>query len=124
MKNQKANTNQIEYSYRYNGEPVKHEGRCDICPLKKEWGAKYKKVFAHKYDPAGTGVKVLLVGEAPGFTENSKGIPFIGKMGRLLRSTFEQVAEELGLMYTITLNETTRKVPVGHAITNDANVSH
>ena len=35
--------------------------------------------------------KLMLIGEAPGFYEDQKGIPFVGKAGQLLEKIFASV---------------------------------
>lgn len=35
--------------------------------------------------------KLMLIGEAPGFNEDKKGLPFVGKAGQLLDKIFESV---------------------------------
>lgn len=56
-----------------------HKLQCKICPLNNQPGIKH-------LEPNGSiNPKCYILGEAPGETENSKGIPFVGKAGRVLR---------------------------------------
>ena len=55
---------------------------CQNCPLGK---TRTKLVF-------GCGIpndKIMLIGEAPGYWEDQKGIPFVGKAGQLLDKILE-----------------------------------
>lgn len=54
--------------------------------------------------PAGTGVKVLVIGEAPGKREDELGRPFIGPSGKLLKALLNQAGfdvSELGFCNTV-----------------------
>jgi uracil-DNA glycosylase family 4 len=58
---------------------------CEACRL-------FHKCNFPKMAPHGKGkLEVLLVGEAPGKTEDEKGIPFVGKSGKLLESTLRDI---------------------------------
>lgn len=60
---------------------------CEKCGL-------YKNCISPKMEPSGKGRKdILLIGEAPGKTEDEENTQFIGRSGQLLRETIE----ELGL---------------------------
>lgn len=59
--------------------------KCGACGL-------YKKCASPKMEPFGQGSKrVLVVGEAPGETEDEEGRPFIGKAGQHLRTSLGQI---------------------------------
>ena len=58
--------------------------QCNKCPLGK---TRTKSVFS-------AGIpnnKIMLIGEAPGYWEDQKGEPFVGKAGQLLDKIFESV---------------------------------
>lgn len=58
--------------------------QCNKCPLGK---TRTKSVFS-------AGIpnnKIMLIGEAPGYWEDQKGEPFVGKAGQLLDRIFESV---------------------------------
>ena len=58
--------------------------KCNKCPLGK---TRTKSVFS-------AGIpnnKIMLIGEAPGYWEDQKGEPFVGKAGQLLDRIFESV---------------------------------
>lgn len=59
---------------------------CDACELKKHWPALLnpKMPIASPEEPSLQ--RVLLLGEAPGETEDQEGIPFVGKTGQYLRN--------------------------------------
>lgn len=60
------------------------KSKCNSC----EVGSAYKKVVlsdGNTLDP-----KVVIIGEAPGANEILEGRPFVGKAGKLLRSTLEK----------------------------------
>lgn len=64
---------------------------CEPCSLRKEW-----KWLAHPQMPIAapsenSDYRIVVVGEAPGETEDNEGIPFVGKTGRFLR---EQIPTE------------------------------
>jgi DNA polymerase len=59
---------------------------CVACP---ELAAARTNVVVGTRPPAGA--RVLLVGEAPGATEDERGIPFVGKAGQLLDELLESV---------------------------------
>jgi uracil-DNA glycosylase len=61
--------------------------RCTACP---ELAATRRHVVVGTAPP---GARLLLVGEAPGATEDESGLPFVGASGRLL----DQVLAEAGL---------------------------
>lgn len=57
---------------------------CEKCPLSK---SRHSVVFSDgKPNP-----KLMLVGEAPGYWEDQKGKPFVGKAGQLLDKIFASV---------------------------------
>ncbi|MEM3086875.1 MAG: uracil-DNA glycosylase [Halobacteria archaeon] len=58
---------------------------CARCPLHK---SRTQAVFGE--GPAGA--KVMFVGEAPGFTEDQQGRPFVGDAGRILTELIEGAA--------------------------------
>lgn len=63
--------------------------KCGSCGL-------FKTCESPKMKPYGAGAKrVLVVGEAPGQTEDEQGRPFIGKAGQFLRSKLESLGIEL-----------------------------
>lgn len=68
-------------------------GDCRLCPL---WETRKNIVF-------GTGdphARAVLVGEAPGATEDERGLPFVGRAGELLdRMLVEQAGIERGSVY-------------------------
>src|ERR1039458_8294336 len=58
---------------------------CDVCPLKKEWQyLKHPRMIVtpptHPSD-----FRILIIGEAPGKTEDFEGKQFVGQTGRYLR---------------------------------------
>lgn len=56
---------------------------CKLCGL-------YRKCKSPKMEPFGENKRnIMIVGEAPGKTEDEKGIPFIGKSGALLDNVFD-----------------------------------
>ena len=57
---------------------------CQKCPLSK---SRHKVVFSGGVPNS----KMMLIGEAPGYWEDQKGIPFVGKAGQLLDKIFECV---------------------------------
>lgn len=66
-------------------EPIQRKhplAKCEQCPL-----AGPENAFVPSYGP--DKVKVVAVGEAPGFQEAEKGIPFIGPSGRLLTTVLK-----------------------------------
>jgi len=58
-------------------------GDCKKCKL---WKSRAKIIFGKGPRDA----NILLIGEAPGGEENIKGVPFIGKMGKLLDRFFAE----------------------------------
>lgn len=49
------------------------------------------KISSRKVNPTGPlGAKILVVGEAPGADEDSKGIPFVGRSGEILWDAFKR----------------------------------
>lgn len=76
---------------------IRHENRwlhCERCEIGKS-------AFNHVFGRGTLPCDVLLVGEGPGRTENSVGIPFCGRSGRLLNAALESI-----------------KFPFSYAITN------
>ncbi|MFX0132478.1 MAG: DNA polymerase [Candidatus Hodarchaeota archaeon] len=62
---------------------------CEKCSLKNN-------CYTPKMQPSGEGLKkIMIVGEAPGKTEDEEGIPFIGKSGKLL----SEILEDLGINF-------------------------
>jgi len=57
---------------------------CSSCSLR---GTCTSPVVGHSSAPANFKPPILVVGEAPGQEEDLQGVPFIGKSGKLLRST-------------------------------------
>ncbi|MDD3435647.1 MAG: uracil-DNA glycosylase [Candidatus Gastranaerophilales bacterium] len=57
---------------------------CQKCPLAK---SRTNVVFSD----GKPNNKLMLIGEAPGFYEDQKGIPFVGKAGQLLDKIFQSV---------------------------------
>lgn len=56
----------------------------------------YKKATTPKMKPYGNFKRgIMNIGEAPGETEDLKGIPFVGKTGRLLQRTYEELGIDL-----------------------------
>jgi len=62
--------------------------KCGSCGL-------YRGCHTPKMKPYGKGDRVLVVGEAPGETEDEKGRPFIGKAGQFLRETLGRIKVDL-----------------------------
>lgn len=63
--------------------------KCEACSL-------YKKCNSPKMEVDGDGRKgILVVGEAPGETEDEKGRPFVGKAGKLLKDALRGAGVEL-----------------------------
>lgn len=70
-------------------KPVGLVPKCGACGL-------YLKCHSPKIKPYGEGRRrVLVVGEAPGQTEDEEDRPFIGKAGQFLRDTLEQLDIDL-----------------------------
>lgn len=66
-------------------EKIKKEClKCNACPLSK---TRTNVVFSDGIPNS----KLVLVGEAPGYWEDIKGLPFVGKAGQLLDKIFECV---------------------------------
>lgn len=61
----------------------KHHGKCR-CELKK---VATQPVFGNGNEKA----KIVFIGEAPGRDEDLAGIPFVGRAGKILNTTLEQV---------------------------------
>ena len=58
--------------------------KCEKCPLSK---SRHNVVFSDgRLNP-----KLMLIGEAPGYWEDMKGLPFVGKAGQLLDKIFASV---------------------------------
>ena len=57
---------------------------CQKCPL---WQTRTKSVFSS----GAINNKLMLIGEAPGYWEDQKGEPFVGKAGQLLDKIFASV---------------------------------
>jgi len=58
-----------------------HKYECSVCPLNTQRQLKHPKM-----EPAGTDKPlVYFLGEAPGADEDRKGVPFVGKAGRVLK---------------------------------------
>ena len=58
--------------------------KCEKCPLSK---SRHNVVFSDgRPNP-----KLMLIGEAPGYWEDMKGVPFVGKAGQLLDKIFASV---------------------------------
>ena len=68
-------------------DPREHGARCSICPLKKE---AYVPAEGEKRP------KLVVVGEQPGATEKVVRRPFIGRSGRLLDTTLDEVGLSRG----------------------------
>lgn len=64
-------------------DPMKHEARCDLCPLRGN------NVVPPKAAPLKT--KVIFVGEAPGRKEEIFKTPFVGQTGQFLRGLCREV---------------------------------
>lgn len=62
---------------------IAHEQGCDVCPLKENW----KKLKSPVMRPTGycENPDIMIIGEAPGETEDLKDRQFVGKSGQLLR---------------------------------------
>lgn len=63
-------------------------GACTCCSMAK---SRQHVVFAE----GGPGMRIALVGEAPGSEEDLQGIPFVGKSGQLLTQMLESIGIEL-----------------------------
>lgn len=65
-------------------KPIPLAARCGACGL-------FRTCNTPKMEPYGKGErKILVIGEAPGETEDNKGVPFVGKTGKMLRDTLEK----------------------------------
>ena len=65
--------------------------KCEKCPLSK---SRHNVVFSDgRPNP-----KLMLIGEAPGYWEDMKGLPFVGKAGQLLDKKYLPL---LGLLVMI-----------------------
>lgn len=60
---------------------------CDDCTLKKEWRYLSSPCMPVNPPKVASNVRILVVGEAPGASEDRDGIPFVGETGKLLRNT-------------------------------------
>lgn len=66
--------------------------RCYKCPLS----------LSRKNIVNGSGSKdslIMVIGEAPGYTEDKKGIPFVGRAGKLLWSYFSSIGFTRDMVY-------------------------
>lgn len=69
--------------------PTSMVPKCGSCGL-------YRRCESPKMAPYGKGERdVLIVGEAPGETEDLQGRPFVGKAGDFLRESMEQIGVDL-----------------------------
>jgi uracil-DNA glycosylase family 4 len=68
------------------GIPVEAQVICGGCEAQMERGFRYVE-----NDPAGRQARFLLVGEAPGQTEDERMLPFVGKTGRVLRRALREI---------------------------------
>lgn len=67
----------------------KSKGPCEVCGL-------YKKCLSPKMDYTGEGkLGILIISEAPGRTEDEKGIQLIGEAGQVLRKRLEKFGLDL-----------------------------
>lgn len=66
--------------------------RCTKCSLYK---TRTKVVFGDGNPNA----KLLIVGEAPGYYEDKRGLPFVGSAGKLLDSLLEEIGLNRGKVY-------------------------
>lgn len=66
---------------------------CSACPLKGQWPL-LKNARMQMHSPSAS-CQILIVGEAPTELEDEKGFPFLGKTGKLLRNTLEEVFREV-----------------------------
>src|SRR3990167_11421614 len=57
--------------------------RCEQCPLKDAPGP--------VLEPSNPQAKYIIVGEAPGYEEISRGLPFVGPSGQLLNAMLQEV---------------------------------
>ena len=57
--------------------------RCEACPLKDAPGP--------VLEPSNSQAKFIIVGEAPGYEEISRGLPFVGPSGQLLNAMLQEV---------------------------------
>lgn len=63
------------------------EKSCNNCKKCDLWRTRTNSVFSD----GKPNNKLMLIGEAPGFWEDQKGLPFVGKAGQLLDKIFESV---------------------------------
>lgn len=77
---QEATTTEIEQLEKIREKCLK----CDKCPL---WKTRTNTVFSGGIPNH----KLMLIGEAPGYYEDQKGEPFVGKAGQLLDKIFASV---------------------------------
>lgn len=98
--------------------------RCGACGL-------HKRCQSPKMKPYGKGRRrVLVVGEAPGSTEDEEGRPFVGMAGDRLRATMDQIGADLDLDAVVTNslvchppnNQTPSTEQIGHCHANLRNV--
>lgn len=57
---------------------------CDLCPL----SANATTICMDGSGP--NDAQIMIVGEAPGFTEDRQGVPFVGRAGQVLNEMLEQ----------------------------------
>lgn len=70
-------------------KPVATAPRCGACGL-------YKTCASPKMRPNGPAkARIMIVGEAPGQSEDEQGIPFVGKSGEYLRNAVDRVGFDL-----------------------------
>lgn len=70
-------------------KPSNLAARCELCRL-------YKDCITPKMKPTGEGgLGVLVIAEAPGKTEDERGIQLVGKAGQLLRSVLKDIDIDL-----------------------------
>jgi uracil-DNA glycosylase family 4 len=67
-----------------NTEPKASFAKCSECPLKD-------RPFVPSYVPDPSNVNIILIGEAPGQQEVTRGIPFVGDSGKLLGRIFDEI---------------------------------
>lgn len=71
------------------GEVIHKTPRCGLCRL-------HKRCESPKMEPTGKGKrKILIVGEAPGKTEDERGKQFVGKSGRYLKEALASVGIDM-----------------------------
>lgn len=72
-------------------EPSKNHDNCQNCRLFEQCKSPFME------SSGGDDPIVLAIGEAPGEWEDNTGTPFVGRSGKLLRETLENVGFELGV---------------------------